>query len=260
MIRASNVSLRRGGKALVDGVSLDLTPGTLTAVLGPNGAGKSSLVRLLSGEVAPDGGSVTLDGRPLAEWDPGDLARRRAVLSQAVTLSFPLRVGEVAMLGRAPHRSRRTHAENVRIVERALVAADAIHLAGRSYPSLSGGEQQRVQFARVLAQLDDPAETSARHLILDEPTASLDIRHQAQLLGLAHGLTRRGWAVLAVLHDPNLAAVHADTIVLMRGGRVLETGTPWSVMTPEALSATFDHPVLVSRRTDLDRPLIVPAA
>ncbi|WP_158044710.1 heme ABC transporter ATP-binding protein [Skermanella pratensis] len=259
MIRATEATLRRRGRALVDRVSLDLRPGTLTAVLGPNGAGKSSLVRLLSGEAAPDAGTVTLDGFPLAKWEPELLARRRAVLSQSVTLSFPLSAGEVATLGRAPHRTRATRAETVRIVERALRAADALHLAGRSYPSLSGGEQQRVQFARVLAQLDDPADPSARYLILDEPTSSLDIRHQAQLLGLARGLAHQGWAVLAVLHDPNLAAVHADRIVLMRDGRVLTAGDPWSVMTPEYLTAAFDHPVLVSRRTDLDRPLIVPA-
>ena len=242
MIRATEATLRRRGRALVDRVSLDLQPGTLTAVLGPNGAGKSSLVRLLSGETPPDAGTVTLDGRPLAEWEPEMLARRRAVLSQSVTLSFPLGAAEVAMLGRAPHRARATRAESLKAVERALLAADALHLSGRSYPSLSGGEQQRVQFARVLAQLDDDADPSPRYLILDEPTSSLDIRHQAQLLALARGLARRGWAVMTVLHDPNLAAVHADTIVLMRDGRVLTAGPPWTVMTPDYLGRCLRPP------------------
>ena len=130
MIRATEATLRRRGRALVDRVSLDLQPGTLTAVLGPNGAGKSSLVRLLSGETPPDAGTVTLDDRPLAEWEPEMLARRRAVLSQSVTLSFPLGAAEVAMLGRAPHRARATRAESLKAVERALLADQHITLPG----------------------------------------------------------------------------------------------------------------------------------
>ena len=176
-------------------------PARLTAVLGPNGAGKSSLVRLLSGETTPDLGKVTLDGRDLKRWDRRDLARRRAVLSQSVSLTFPLSVAEVVMLGRAPHRARSTRAEDMAAAEASLKAADVWHLAGRAYPTLSGGERQRVQFARVLAQLEDGGQSGTRYLILDEPTSSLDIRHQARLLGLAGGLARKGWGVLAVLHD-----------------------------------------------------------
>lgn len=260
MIEAEGVSLRRGGRFVVDEVSISIRPATLTAVLGSNGAGKSSLVRLLSGETAPDFGRVALDGRCLKRWDRCDLARRRAVLSQSVSLTFPLSVAEVVMLGRAPHRARSTRAEDVAAAEASLKAADVWHLAGRAYPTLSGGERQRVQFARVLAQLDDGGQSGTRYLILDEPTSSLDIRHQARLLGLAGGLTRKGWGVLAVLHDANLAAIHADTVVLLRDGRILASGDPWSVMAPDLLTATFDHPVLVSRRDDLDRPLITPAA
>jgi iron complex transport system ATP-binding protein len=260
MIEAEGVSLRRGGRFVVDEVSISIRPGTLTAVLGPNGAGKSSLVRLLSGEAAPDFGKVTLDGRDLKHWDRRDLARRRAVLSQSVSLTFPLSVAEVVMLGRAPHRARSTRAGDMAAAEASLKAADVWHLAGRLYPTLSGGERQRVQFARVLAQLEDGGQSGSRYLILDEPTSSLDIRHQARLLGLASGLARKGWGVLVVLHDANLAAIHADTVVLLREGRILASGDPWSVMTPDRLTATFDHPVLVSRRDDLDRPLITPAA
>jgi iron complex transport system ATP-binding protein len=259
MIEAEGVSLRRDGRFLVDEVSVAIRPGSLTAVLGPNGAGKSTLVRLLSGETTPDHGRVSLDGRDLKHWNRQDLARRRAVLSQSVALTFPLSVTEVVMLGRAPHRARTTRAADLAAVEAALLAADVSHLAGRGYPTLSGGEQQKVQFARVLAQLEETDDSGPRYLILDEPTSSLDIHHQARLLGLAGNLARNGWGVLAVLHDPNLAAVHADTIVLLRGGRILASGDPWNVMTQERLTATFDHPVLVSRRTDLDRPLVVPA-
>lgn len=269
-MRAEGIVVERRGRRLLDGVGFEVRPGRLTALLGPNGAGKSTLLRVLSGELRPDAGTVTLDGRPLAGWDPRRLARRRAVLSQSVALSFPLSVRDVVAIGRSPHAAGRAADEAA--IARTLAAARVAHLAGRSYPTLSGGEQQRVQLARVLAQLDHGGDggpeggagggegggEGVRHLLLDEPTASLDLRHQAEVLALARSFADGGGAVLAVLHDPNQAAAFADEVVLLRGGRVVASGDPWRVLTAENLMAVFGHPVEVMSRRDMDRPLIVP--
>lgn len=239
MIYTSRLRVTRGGRNLLDDVSLSARAGEVLAILGPNGAGKSTLLKVMAGEFAPEAGEVALCGRPLAHWQPLELARARAVMRQDTHLEFAFSAREVVMMGRYPHCERHTTARDWDIVDDALKAVDATHLAARIYPRLSGGEKARVQFARALAQVW-PGDTDPRLLFLDEPTAALDITHQHSLLVLARDLSRaHRFAVVAVLHDLNLAARYADRIVLLDQGRIAAAGAPADVLTPEQLMATY---------------------
>lgn len=245
---ADGVSYAVGGALLLEGVTMALRPGEVVAVVGPNGAGKSTLLRLLAGDLRPGGGQVRLDGKPLGDYGAAELARRRAVLPQQSVLQFAFTVREVVQFGRYPRDDARERDEPA--VRHALRAAEVEPLAERIYPTLSGGEQARAQFARVLAQ-------EARYLLLDEPTAALDIRHQELVLNVARAQATAGVGVLAILHDLNLAAAHADRVVLLSRGRVAAAGTPWEVLTAERLSAAFEHPILVAEHPARPCPLIV---
>lgn len=240
-LEARGLVLRRGRSTLVDGVDMHLPAGRLLVVVGPNGAGKSSLVGLLSGAAKPTAGEVRLNGRLLADWPPAELARQRAVLRQQAELGFNFTAREVAELGRSPHRGLASAAEDARAVAWAMRAAQIDGFADRFYPTLSGGERQRAQLARVLAQLqgrDDGLD--GRCLLLDEPTASLDLRHQLELLELAKSLATRGCAVLAVLHDLAMAARYADEVLVMQRGRVAVRGHPAEVLAGDTVEAVFE--------------------
>ncbi len=202
IVAADNVGFRVAGKALVDGVSLALGPGETAVVIGPNGAGKSTLARLMAGELRPSSGAVTYEGLPISRWPAWRLACKRAVLPQKSSLAFPFTVADVVRIGaETVGRHLKTREQDTRVLG-ALARADVADLASRDYQTLSGGEQQRVQFARVLCQIDVGGSVEARQLlILDEPTASLDIKHQLLILEEAAAVARRGCAVLGVLHD-----------------------------------------------------------
>jgi len=240
MIAAESLTVRRRGRALLDDVSLALQPGEVLVLLGPNGAGKTTLVDALAGTTPPDAGVVRLDGRPLASWEAAGLARRRAVLPQASRVGVALYAHELVALGRLPHGGRGGAAADRQAVAAALARAGASSFAQRWYHTLSGGEQQRVQFARALAQLAPSGdETGPRYLLLDEPTASLDPAHQHALLATARALAAEGLGVLAVLHDLNLAAQYADRVVVLAGGRVAAQGPPGTALTPRLLQLVF---------------------
>lgn len=243
MIEARNLSIRAAGHAgrmLLRGVSLDLRAGEILAIVGPNGAGKSTLLRALAGELRPSSGTVTLAGRAAGDWPALDLARRRAVVSQRVALAFPMSAGEVAALGRLPWHGTPAAARAAEAVYASLARAGVAHLGGRAYGTLSGGEQQRVQVARALAQLDGAPGPVA--LLLDEPTSSLDAAHRAALLRSLRGLAERGAAVLAVLHDLNEAAFVADRVAILRDGGLLTTGTPDAVLRPTLMQDLYGTP------------------
>ena len=264
MLAASKLRFRHGSTVILSDVSLAVNPGEILAVIGPNGAGKSTLLHLLSGAARPEAGDISLDGRSLRDWAPATLARRRAVLPQTPLLSFPFRVLDVVLLGRSPHAGRLTRREDLEIAAATLREADVVHLAERVYPTLSGGERQRVQLARVLAQVW-PAEHRERsaeescYLLLDEPTNSLDIAHQHAALATARRLAKNGHGVLAVLHDPNLAAQYADRICILRGGTILAEGPPDAVITESTLEAAFGLRVMVMRHPESGRAVMVPA-
>jgi len=250
VLAAEGLTLRVADTILVDGINLTVSPGEILGLVGPNGAGKTSLLRMLAGEVEPTSGSVTLDGVPLAAWRPRDLARRRALLPQHTLLQFAFRALDVVLLGRYPHRDSSAE-EDLETARRAMEGTDTSRLAARIYPTLSGGEQTRVSFARVLAQ-----ETPL--VMLDEPTTSLDLRHQELVMGLLRSLADEGAAVVAVLHDLNLAARYADRVALMSQGRLAALAATREVLRADLLTEVYQHPVVVIPHPHLDCPLILP--
>lgn len=267
MLAATNIDLALDGNQILDSVTLKLRPAEFVAVLGPNGAGKSTLLAVLSGIRKPDAGNVTLDGRPLFSWQPQALARKRAVLPQFSELNFGFRALEVVQLGRIPHAGRSSRKRDLDIAFAALEATEAAHLADRIYPTLSGGEKQRIQLARILAQLDLPVQRQgvpcepagqARYLLLDEPIASLDPAHQHATLKIARRAAMQGVGVLAILHDFNLAAMYADRLVLMHRGQVAAAGDAASVLTAPLIETVFNLAVDVIAHPHLDCPHIVP--
>lgn len=243
VLSASGLVVHRGGRALLDEVSLSLLPARVIAVVGPNGAGKSTLLRVLSGELPPDAGQVTFLDRDLSGWPASALARRRAVLPQESDLRFPFRVEEVVRLGRIPHPGGGDAAHDRVLALEALRRVGLADLANRLYPTLSGGERQRVHLARALVQLEPapgaPA-PGARVLLLDEPTASLDLAHQHSVLSLARDLAlREHIAVLAVLHDLNLVLTYADDLLVLQRGRAAAAGPVAETLTPDLVQEIF---------------------
>lgn len=237
MLVADGIDVRIGRAHIVKGVSLKARPGSFTTIIGPNGSGKTTLLRALTGELAFDG-TATLNGRDLARASSRELAAWRGVLPQATTVAFPFTVYEVVRLG----LSMGVHdpARDAQRVEQALAAVDLAGFGGRFYQELSGGEAQRVQLARVLAQVWEPVfEGNPRCLFLDEPISSLDIKHQIQILELAARYADAGGTVLAVLHDLNLTAQFADHVVLLSEGRVHAAGSARSVLTPSNLKTVY---------------------
>lgn len=223
------------GQALLTDISLSLASGQLHALLGPNGAGKSTLLRLLSGELKPSQGSVQLTGKPLAQIRIAQQARLRAVLPQQDVLAFPFLVHEVIRLGRLPAQ-RGSQAEEAAVLQGVMDVLDVAHLAQRPYPQLSGGEQRRVQLARVLAQMTAPPGAGANQpiLLLDEPLSALDLPHQHAVMQILQQRCREGWGVLCVMHDLNMACRYASHVSLLRGGLSIATG-----LSPEALSSSL---------------------
>src|SRR6266513_2088187 len=233
-------------------VSLSVSPGQFHAVLGPNGSGKTTLVRIALGALSPLMGRADVNGRSASEWSRQELARIVGVVPQREDNLFPQRVRETVVLGRYPHLSLwgRESAADHAAVERALAACDVVGLADRWVWTLSGGEYQRVRVARALAQ-------EPRLLVLDEPTASLDVRHEMELFELARGLAdERRLGVLVITHHLNLAARFADRLLLLSEGRVVAHGPPGAVLTREAAERVFGWPVAIEQFDD--RPQMIP--
>jgi len=259
MLAARALEVDRGGNRLLAGAGIAVAPGEAVALIGPNGAGKSTLLHALSGALAADAGTVSLDGAALSTWPPTALARRRAVLPQATALDFPLTVAEVVALGRSAHAGTPAAARDAAAVAAAMAECEVEHLAERAYTRLSGGERQRVQLARVLVQVwPDAAADAARYLLLDEPTNNLDLLHQQRIAETARRFARRGNGVLAVLHDPNLAAQYADRIVVLAAGRVVADGPPARIVTPAILGSAFGVRVLCRSHPVTGRPYMLP--
>lgn len=240
MLTATQLEYFAGNTRLVDAVDFQLAPGECVALMGPNGAGKSTLLKLLSGDLKPRSGSVSLNGRPLDGWRQHERARMRAVLPQHLDLAFPFTAFEVAMLGRIPHHAGAPGPQDHAVVNEVMALLDAAGFADRPYTRLSGGERARVQLARVFAQIWDERPEGPRYLLLDEPTAPLDIAHQLELMAHLRKLAGRNIGVLIIVHDLNLAAAHVDRIMLLRNGRVLHAGRVEAVLTPQTLHEVFD--------------------
>lgn len=237
LIEADAVCMKVRQATLLDRVSARVHGGETVAIVGPNGAGKSTLLRLLSGDLRCTGGGVRLKGRDLASFSSRDLANHRVMLSQHVNVSFPFTVEEIVAMG-AGDRPRSIAAP---LVDAAIAELDLTPFRHRELPTLSGGEQQRAHFARILVQLAcGEAEQGPGVLLLDEPTSSLDLRHQINLVETAKRRARTGTAVVAVLHDLNLAVRFADRIVVLRKGKVAADGSPAETITNEMIRDVFD--------------------
>ncbi|ALV91108.1 MULTISPECIES: heme ABC transporter ATP-binding protein [Pantoea] len=251
-MQARGLRFSHGARALIDDVSVTFAPGEMIALIGPNGAGKSTLLRLLTGFLTPDTGECWLGDRPLSEWPREPLAQRRAVMRQQNSVTFPLPAEEVVAMGRAPWPASKSKA----VIEEVMQITGSLELAKRDYRSLSGGEQQRVQLARVLAQLwhdDGPR----GWLFLDEPTSALDLFWQQYSLRLLHKLTRNGrFSVCTVLHDLNLASLWSDRILLLHQGKLVAQGAPQEVMTESTLTRWYQADLHVVMPQEQGRPQI----
>jgi iron complex transport system ATP-binding protein len=248
MLRVERVGIQASSRWLVRDVSFKLERGEVLAILGPNGAGKSTLLAALAGDITPAEGRILLGDRPLASYKAIDLAQRRAVLPQQTFVQFAFTAREIVEMGRAaidPERVDRA------VIDRVLRETEAYDMQHRVFPTLSVGEQSRVSLARVLAQ-----ETPV--LLLDEPTAALDLRHQQLVMELARQMAERGAALAVVLHDLNLASAYADRILLLREGRLAALGPPRETLTEPLLSDIFGCRVSVMPHPDTGLPLVLP--
>jgi iron complex transport system ATP-binding protein len=237
-IDARDVTVEIGDRRILHGASLTVHSGEVVALIGPNGAGKSTLLAAITGDQRVTAGSIRIGERDLGDWALGDLARRRAVLLQENRVSFPFTVEQVVEMGRAPWRRTPLEDDDEAAVTGALRLTDIERFRDRHVPSLSGGERARAGLARVLAQ-------RTGILLLDEPTAALDLRHQEDVLRLARECAQQGDAVAVVLHDLNLAAAYADRVVLLADGAVVASGAPADVLTPALIEAVYRQPVEV---------------
>ena len=241
MLVGRNITFRVGNKVLISDICASFGPRGVHLLVGPNGAGKSTLVKVLARLLRPQTGTVEYEGVDVGQLSEAELAKRRAVLSQAIEIAFPLTVREVVMMGRYPHFSGRPGPTDEQVVDEVMQHFDVMEFEHRYYQSLSGGERQRVNFARVLAQLwDHGSVASCRYLFLDEPLTFLDIRHQIDFMKQIRSFTEAADVVtVGVVHDLNLAARFADQILMMNGGRIVASGTPSEVLTTERIGQVF---------------------
>jgi len=240
-VEVDGVSVSLGGVSVLSGASLSVEPGTFLGLIGPNGAGKTTLLRAANGIVDPDAGSVRVAGEDVHALSSREASRRVATVPQDTSLSFAFTVREVVEMGRHPHRDRlgrEANAGDGDPVEAAMERAGVARFAERPVTEISGGERSRVLLARALTQ-DAPV------LLLDEPTASLDVNHQVRTLDLVSGLAAGGKTVVAAIHDLDLAARFCDELALLSGGDIAARGPPESVLDADALEAAFDVPIAV---------------
>lgn len=252
LLQVTSVGVQIEGAQLLSDISLDVNAGEVLAIIGPNGSGKTTLLRAMVAEQALSTGSVSFRGKAITDWHSRELAQSLAVLPQKSVLNFPFTGREVVALARTPHNTGQKIDQ--RIVNQVLDYLDAGYLADRLYPRLSGGEQQRIQLARVLAQIwagsDPSGAEQPRLLMLDEPSSYFDLAHQQMLVELVHQLAERSIAVVVVLHDINMAMACADRIAVLNCGRLVAFGKTDQVITPDLLESVFSVKAKFMRDAD----------
>jgi iron complex transport system ATP-binding protein len=248
----SDIGVSLGGKTVLAGIDLCVEPGEVVGLVGPNGAGKSTLMRIASRVLAPDTGEARFAGRPLADYPRRELSRRISIVPQEIGIPFPFRAGELVVMGRAPHQPLHgfDSSEDMDRARDALDRVGILHLAERSVFELSGGERQLVAFARSLAQ-------DADLLLLDEPTAFLDLRHRVEVLGIVRELAAEGRAALVVSHDLNLVARACDRLEVLAAGRQVARGAPAQVISEGLLAEAYGVDADVFEGPD-GTPVVVP--
>ena len=237
MLVANNLTYKAGSETLVQDISFTVSPGELLVILGANGAGKSTLFHMLSGDKKPAAGNVSLDGKDISSYTLSQLALMRGVVNQQNLMNMAFTAIEIVLMGRYPHYNTSTAEKDYEIAEKVMALTGVSSLANRSYLSLSGGEQQRVQLARVLAQIWDVKDAL---LLMDEPVSNLDIQYQQQTLAIAKKLAEKGFMVVAILHDINLSAQYADRIIMLKNGKKLYDGSALEVLCGENINEVFD--------------------
>lgn len=250
-ISVDGVSVELDKRTVVNDVTFDVAPGELVALVGPNGCGKSTLLSAIAGIRSPARGTVTIGDDDVAQTDARSLARLRSLVTQTNRLDTPFTVREVVEMGRYPWTRTPEATRSAELIDAAVSECSLDDLVDRPFAHLSGGQQARVSLARALAQ-DTPT------LLLDEPTAALDIGHSEHVLSILSTRAREGATVLLVVHDLSLAAAYADRVAVMKGGRVNAVGPVRDVMTEDLLSDTYDHPVMVFDHPETGERMIVP--
>lgn len=250
-VEVAGLHVRLGQREVLSGIDLTARAGEVLALVGPNGAGKSTLLAAIAADLPAAGGTVRIDGRAVADWSAPELALRRSVLPQSAALSFPFPVEDVVRMGRAPWAGTAHEEQDDAAVAAAMAATEVTGFGPRPFSALSGGERARVALARVLAQ-------RAPVLLLDEPTAALDLRHQELVLRICRERAAAGDAVVVVLHDLGLAAAYADRAAVLHEGRIAVCGPPAEVFGEELLSRVYRQPVEVLEHPRTGAPLVIP--
>ena len=257
MLRTENISFSVGKKQILKNVSASFLPGEFNMILGPNGSGKSSFLKIFSGEINKYQGTVLYDDKKIKELRKEELAKKRAVMSQQADLGFPLLVEEVVMMGRYPHFTFNPNKKDITICNEVIERMNLFEFKERNYLTLSGGEKQRVQYARVLAQVWEKPAEGYRYLFLDEPLNSLDISYQHEFLQAAVELIKDHTVLIAVMHDINLAAHYADNLFFLKEGELVVHGKPKDILTENIIEEVFNIKTTVIDNPVTGKPLII---
>ncbi len=257
MLRTENISYSIGKKQILKNISLEFIPGEFNMILGPNGSGKSTFLKIFSGEINDYDGNVFYGDKKIGSIKKEELARKRAVMSQQPELNFPLSVEEVIMMGRYPHFAFNPGKKDEDICNEVMNRMNLRSFKERNYLTLSGGEKQRVQFARVLAQVWEKPGSVTRHLFLDEPLASLDINYQQEFLQIARSFLGPDTIITAVIHDINLAIQYADKLFFFKEGELAALGKPSSILSEKLIEDIFRVKVTIISNPLSGSPLVV---
>jgi iron complex transport system ATP-binding protein len=257
MLETKNIQYSIGKKKILNNISVEFHPGEFNMILGPNGSGKSSFLKIFSGEINGYTGTVLYNDKNISTQKKETLAKYRAVMSQQPELSFPLMVDEVVMMGRYPHFSFNPNKKDITICNEAIERMNLVAFKERNYLTLSGGEKQRVQFARVLAQIWEKPGKGTRYLFLDEPLASLDINYQQEFLQLAREFTQKDTVLVAVIHDINLAIQYADKLFFLKEGELVSWGKPKEILNEALIKKVFDVETVIINNPVTNNPLII---
>jgi len=256
MLSTENIEYGVGNKKILNGISAQFEAGKINVILGPNGSGKSSFLKIFSGEIHHFNGAICYGDESIKNLTVEKLARVRAVMSQQTELSFPLTVEEVVMMGRYPHFAFSPTAKDLDICRQAMEKMSLVSFTERNYLTLSGGEKQRVQFARVLAQIWESGQ-SLRYLFLDEPLNSLDVNYQQEFLQAAKEFADHNTVVIAILHDVNLAIQYADELFFIREGKLVAKGSPAEIISSSLLENVFRVNTTIISNPVTGKPLVI---
>ena len=257
MLKTESISVTIGRKNILSDVTVDFRPGEFNMILGPNGSGKSTFLKVFSGELKPTHGSVSLDDHNISSLKKEEMAKFRAVMTQQPELGFPLSVEEVVMMGRYPHFDFNPSKHDLLICYEAIMKMKIDHLTTRNYLTLSGGEKQRVQFARVLAQIWEPPLTGNRYLFLDEPLTNLDINYQQAFLVVAKELVKTNSVLIAIMHDINLSIQFGDNLIFLKQGKLVAKGKPAEIISEELIREVFEVDTKIINNPVTGGPLMV---